>query len=162
MILLLKSLIAMAIMSIPVGGICIMICSYQSLYLSIQSKKWPRALAKVTHYELDTYTTGGQSSETKYAYTNICIYEVQGISYVNRDSRHNGFQTLSAAETAASRLCPVGQSLKIFYNPQEPVRSTLSPGWNWQSFGGILFGILLTAFSSMHAFRATLYILSTE
>jgi Protein of unknown function (DUF3592) len=132
----------------PAIGIFIVIPSIQSLCLGMRSKKWPTTLAKVTHYEVNRYG-GGDKSPIQYAYTNICVYEVQDMSYVNRDSWHGGFQTWSAAENAASKLCPVGQSLKIFYDPQKPVRSTLSPGWHWGSVWGIVFGILWLTFSCM-------------
>jgi hypothetical protein len=128
-------------------GVFFIVNSVLSLYLSMRSKKWPTTLAKVTHYEVNRYT--GDKGSTSFAYTNICVYEVGSLSYVNRDSLHGWFETWSAAENAASKLCPVGQSLKIFYNPQKPVQSTLSPGWNWENVWQIVFGIVwITFFAS--------------
>jgi Protein of unknown function (DUF3592) len=145
----------------PIVGISLIIESYQSFHLNMHSKKWSKASAKFTHYEVHRYTTGGRTSKTEYDYVSICAYEVEERFYVNRDSRHRGFKTWEEAENAASASCPIGQSLDLFYNPKDPARSTLSPGLNWDSIWGILFAVVWTALSAIpllsmilgHSFR---------
>jgi hypothetical protein len=149
--------------------ICFLIClmgagiiahSFSALYVSMQRKHWPRIQAKVIRYEVNQYTTGGQSSQTRYGYTTVSYYEIQDQSYLNERDWHGGFATWEQAERKALQMCPIGQSVKLIYNPSDPQQSRHpnEMGWDWGSFGGICLGITLLSVGAGLLLTAILYI----
>jgi hypothetical protein len=141
-------------------GITTIVRYRTALSSSIQRKNWPQIQSKIIRYEVSLYTTGGQSSQTKYAYTTISAYEIQDQWYVNEYAWHGGFATWQHAENKASQICPIGQSVKLIYNPSDPQQSRHpnEMGWDWGSFGGICLGITLLSVGAGLLLAAILYI----
>jgi hypothetical protein len=132
-------LFAMFILS----GVSTIVISYTNLRTSIKSKHWPRIQAKIIRYEINQYTTGGQASLTRYGYSTISFYEIQGHSYVTPHAWHGGFVTWETAEQEAFRSCPIGESVELAYNPNDPQQSRLATevGWEWDHIIGMWFGV---------------------
>jgi hypothetical protein len=124
-------------------GVSAIVTSYADLRTSIKSKHWPKIQAKIIRYEVSQYTTGGQSSQTRYGYTTISSYEIQDDFYFSRYAWHGGFITWETAEQEALCSCPIGEWVELLYNPRDPQQSRPASevGWDWDSFIGILFGI---------------------
>ncbi|MGI0491623.1 DUF3592 domain-containing protein [Alkalinema pantanalense CENA528] len=115
----------------------------QQFYLSLQTHHWTRTQAQILRYEVSDYRTGGRTDRTRYRYALLCSYAVQGRSYIHRMVWHHGFETLDSAKQAGALAGCTQSWVNLFYNPQQPAQSTCTPGQDWRSLSGILYGIPL-------------------
>jgi hypothetical protein len=141
-------------------GIIIIVRSHAALSDSIQRQHWPRIQSKIIRYEVNRYTTGGQASETRFAYATISSYEVQDHFHLHECASHGGFKTWECAESEALQRCPIGQWVELIYNPEDPQQSRLpnDMGWKWSSFRGIWLGVAIASIGAGFLLGAILYI----
>jgi hypothetical protein len=119
--------------------ICMLCNAWAELRIGIQSRKWTATQAIVTSYQVNKYTA--EYGIIRYRCVILCTYEALGFlhSTINFQgdahfySPHgclflDDFLTPENAKIDALRLYPIGQSVRIFYNPKNVKQATFSPG----------------------------------
>jgi hypothetical protein len=109
------------------------------LRIGIQSRKWTVTQAIVTSYQVNKYTA--EYGIIRYRCVILCTYEALGFLHLTINFQGKArlypphgclflddFLTPENAEQNALRLYPIGQSVKIFYNPKNVKQATFSPG----------------------------------
>lgn len=102
------------------------------------SASWPIAEGKVVSSQVEhsTDSEGGDSYQPKVNYT----YSVAGVPYSGRQIKfgENSYSSRRQAEEIANRY-PVGDSVAVYYEPENPEKTALEPGVTAGSY--IVFGI---------------------
>jgi hypothetical protein len=99
------------------------------------SKGWPRISGVITKSWLDRHTHGSTFASLAY------VYKVDGQMCW---SRRYKFVDNDPAETVIGRF-PVGAQVAVFYNPQDPKISVLSPGLTSSDLDGMIIFACLNA-----------------
>jgi len=125
------------------------------LFVANESLSWPSVEGRVVWTEVETEETRGTSKTrlntiVEYYVSVEYTYEVEGeTNFSSRYSLGEGnrasdlYSERSIAEEEATRLFPIGSSLTVYYDPDNPSSAILAPGWNWGTFAPLLIGIFL-------------------
>jgi len=108
---------------------------------AMESKNWPSAGGRITISGVSENYDSDNNSVTynaKVAYN----YTVNGLSYTGSTVAFGDYSSSdpSHAGSIVSRY-PVGKSIKVYYDPDNPKTSVLEPGAGWNSFVGLMVGI---------------------
>ena len=104
-----------------------------------RQRSWPIAPGKVTSSDVHQYEewsssdSGSRRLQTMYRADVVYSYEVAGVRYTG-DKAKTGGGVSSNIEAIARRTAerfPVGTTLKVHYDPQNPAESALNPGSRW-------------------------------
>ncbi|OHA46106.1 MAG: hypothetical protein A3A80_00685 [Candidatus Terrybacteria bacterium RIFCSPLOWO2_01_FULL_44_24] len=121
---------------------------------AMESKNWPLSEGRITvsdvseNYDSDN---NGKTYSAKVAFE----YTVNGRQYVGSRVTFGDYDSSDPAHASGIVMrYPVGESVQVYYDPDEPKTSVLEPGTSWSSFvglgaGGIfsLIGIIGFAFA---------------
>jgi hypothetical protein len=112
---------------------------WAELRIGIQSRKWIATQAIVNSYQVNEYTA--EYGIIRYRCVILCTYEALGFLHSTIDFQGmarlypphgclflDNFLTPENAEQNALRLYPIGQSVRILYNPKNFKQATFSPG----------------------------------
>ena len=114
-----------------------------------KSSSWPTVAGTVTRSEVTSHrsTHKGRTSTSYHAHIEF-DYEVDGKGlHGNRRS----YKVLASSQSAANEAVaayPVGRSVTVSYDPQDPERAVLEPGWDWSNAIPIAVGLFAIAFVS--------------
>lgn len=126
-------------------GVAILLFAMRSLTLAKQAESWPTAQGQITDRSFDVDTDeDGTSYRTKLSYA----YSVGGQSYANEKIAF-GYAGSSARDFHRKiyDALPVGTSLAVRYDPDNPERAVLSHGMNKSILFLLIFGAIWTVFS---------------
>lgn len=119
------------------------------------SSGWPSTQGEVVVSMVDK-TTQTTNSNVKWIYQPILKYdyEIDGVAYSGDRIRFTSFSISHKKEHKAKReisAYPVGKSVQVFYNPQNPSDSVLETGVGSRVYMGFGVGILMLFVGSIMA-----------
>lgn len=108
---------------------------------AMESRNWPSADGRITISEVYKNYDSEDDSIT-YGAKMTYNYTVNGMTYMNGTVAFGDYSSSdpSHASGIVSRY-PVGKSVKVYYDPDDPKTSVLEPGAGWSSFMGLIVGI---------------------
>src|SRR3989344_3949897 len=106
-----------------------------------ESKNWPSVDGQITISNMSKNYDSDDGSIT-YGVQVAYNYTVNSLPYTGSTVAFGdyGSSDPSHAGGIVSRY-PVGKSVKVYYNPDDPKTSVLEPGAGWSSFIGLIVGI---------------------
>ena len=112
---------------------------------AMESKNWPSVDGRISISDVSENYDSDNNSVTygaKVAYN----YIVNGLSYMGSTVAFGDYSSSdpSHAGNIVSRY-PVGKSVKVYYDPDDPKTSVLESGAGWSSFMGLIVGIAFAA-----------------
>jgi hypothetical protein len=117
---------------------------YMVVSTAIESRSWPYTMGAVTGSGI--IRNRDCNGLPGYHYSVGVEYKVNGQEYYVMELRLGSFRYFSQA--GAKRVIekyPIGQSVKVFYDPDYPDCSLLQPGFSWECFYPLLvFGSVLS------------------
>ena len=127
------------------GGVSMMIGSVRQLLASFEAMSWPTASGKVTRSEVETHSQsvrrrgsdGVRRSSVEEYYTADIEYEftLDGVKHTGNQLttvQGGNLATRPSVEKSLEKY-PVGQTVVVSYNPDDPSQSVLEPG-SWGGF----------------------------
>jgi hypothetical protein len=123
------------------AGIGLTLFSSYRLQSAFAMRDWPTVTGKV----VDSRVTGNRAIAPQVIYE----YTVRGSHYVDTSHLHvpmfgNRRKEFEVARTVSEEYA-VGQTLLVFYSPDMPSLSTLTPGATWDLYVKGAFGVMLFA-----------------
>lgn len=119
-------------------GLRILVRHLRKIHLSICAKSWLHTQAKIKHSEIVRISqtqNWGEKVAVRY------LYEVQGVTYEGNTIHPSYGRTELNAFHTWERL-KHGRTLRVYYDPELPSRSTLTVGFHLASLLPVLAGLL--------------------
>ena len=114
-----------------------------------RSASWPTVPGTVTRSEVTSHrsTHKGRTSTSYHAHIEF-DYLVDGTSHHGSRRTYKVMASSKSAANEAVAAYPVGRSVTVSYDPQDPERAVLEPGWDWSNAIPIAVGLFAIAFVS--------------
>lgn len=114
-----------------------------------KSASWPTVQGTVTRSEVTTHrsTHKGRSSTSYHAHIEF-DYEVDGKALHGNRRTYKVMASSQSAANEAVAAYPTGSSVTVSYDPKDPERAVLEPGWDWSNAIPIAVGLFAIAFVS--------------
>jgi|GEM_PF-1059328 len=114
-----------------------------------KSASWPTVAGTVTRSEVTSHrsTHKGRTSTSYHAHIEF-DYEVDGRALHGNQRTYKVMASSQSAANEAVAAYPVGRSVNVSYDPQDPERAVLEPGWDWSNAIPIAVGLFAIAFVS--------------
>jgi len=114
-----------------------------------KSASWPTVTGTVTRSEMTSHrsTHEGRTSTSYHAHIEF-DYEVDGVGHHGDQRTYKVATSSQSAANDAVAAYPVGRSVTVSYDPQDPERAVLEPGWDWSNAIPIAVGLFAIAFVS--------------
>jgi len=139
-------LLIVGILLLVPGGVAFTL-SVNQVWLGITSKNWPAAEGMVTRSLIDlSAARAGASGPITHTYkANIRYqYEVNGKLYSGDKIFVTDYISKELAFEKKQEIeYPVGSSVIVYYDPDNPELSVLEPGTGWPSFAGVVLGAII-------------------
>jgi hypothetical protein len=128
-----------------IGGIVVVIfIGIIPMYKNITSMNWPTITASIASSTVEKIDT---HQKVRFAYKPLIIY-----TYTINDKSYSGntrtFGEAALGNPSLAQLVvseyPLGESIKIHYNPTNPEESVIEAGFSYYNLGAIFIGLLLT------------------
>ncbi len=113
------------------------------------STSWPTVAGTVTRSEVTSHrsTHKGRTSTSYHAHIEF-DYAVDGKALHGNRRTYKVMASSQSAANEAVAAYPVGRSVTVSYDPQDPERAVLEPGWDWSNAIPIAVGLFAIAFVS--------------
>jgi len=139
---------AFAAIFVLVGGFIVVQGTFEWIRAA-DSTSWPTVPGIVTHSEVTTHrSTSKGRPRTSYGERIEFDYTVEGTTH---HGTRRTYRVVASSESAAKEAVaayPVGRSVTVSYDPQDPERAVLEPGWDWSNAIPIAVGLFAIAFVS--------------
>lgn len=126
-----------SLLIIGVGGALTYFWGLPMAQNALKSKSWPSVDGVITVSNFSSHTS---DNSTTYGADIAYDYTIEGIKYTGNKATFGDYSSSdpSHARGIVNRY-PVGQIVKVYYDPVSPQTSVLEPGATWSSFmvGGI-------------------------
>ena len=124
---------------------------FVSIPKAVKAKYYPSVLGKITSSEVGTPTAGsGRESGDRiqtFALDITYKYVVNGKTYSSKKRRwHEVQSSFHRYHDSIARRYPLGKSVTVFYNPNNPKVAVLEPGLGLGALTGLLIFISSIAF----------------
>lgn len=114
-------------------GIVITLAGIKLIYNARENLYWPKTEGVITQSFMNW-------DRNRHHYADI-TYE-----FIVNGEKIRGFQISSKDFNKSSeellREYPKGKKVTVYYDPDDPVNSYLEPGYSWQSYMGLVIGII--------------------
>ena len=114
-----------------------------------KSASWPTVAGTVTRSEVTSHrsSTKGRTTTSYHAHIEF-DYAVDGKALHGNRRTYKVMASSQSAANEAVAAYPVGRSVTVSYDPQDPERAVLEPGWDWSNAIPIAVGLFAIAFVS--------------
>jgi len=99
-----------------------------------ESENWPSVTGSVVASEISSYVDRSEGkTQTMYSAYVEAVYEVDGARYTTTSVDLAGSSSTSVRSLAGRQVdrFPVGASVPVYYDPNDPGRGVLTPGMTW-------------------------------
>ncbi len=106
-----------------------------------ESRNWPCVEGRITE---STVQVTRRHHSTSYSPQVAYTYSVMGQAYFSTAVTIGATRTFSSYAKVQARLAkyPLGQTVSVYYDPQQPAQATLEPGATGGAWGTVLMGII--------------------
>lgn len=131
------------------GGIFFLVGAGLCLFLGVPtlsgakaSESWPTVDGVVIESRVESKRSSGKNNGTTYKAIVVYDYEVDGQPYSSgRIWFGSDISTSNQAQMRnTTKQYPKGQTVKVHYDPENPLEAVLQPGAFWSSYFMIVFG----------------------
>ena len=126
----------------PVVGLVVIGIGLLELYCGSKSYSWSSCEGIVRQAKVKYGSKGASSPLIRYDYT------INGSLYSGEKYRYGGIHSKHSSEKIVAEH-PVGSAVKVYYDPNSPVKSVLVPGRGWGSYLIIGFGMVFFLIGSV-------------
>lgn len=115
-----------------------------------KSASWPTVDGTVTRSEVTSHRSRNKGRTTTSYHAHIEFdYAVDGKALHGNRRTYKVMASSQSAANEAVAAYPVGRSVTVSYDPQDPERAVLEPGWDWSNAIPIAVGLFAIAFVSL-------------